>query len=473
MRWLALSTSADVEPEADLPSPIGAEVAPASRGLSAEVWKLAWPAITHMLLVTLVFLVDRMLLGHHSASALASLQISSVLVWTLYSVFTAFSTGTLAVTARLVGEGDRKGAARASLVSLGFSIALGVVVTAAVLGASWALLPFVFPNAGETVLHEARRYLLIVLPCLPAAFVEASAAASLQASGDTKTPLRAGIVGNVANLVLSSALVFGLGGLPRLGIRGAAIGAATATVLQAALLLRALLADGSPLPLRAVVGDARVGATLSRLLRVSAPAYLEKVVYNGGYLVFVVIIARLGEAAMAANQAMVSVEAVCFLSAEGFGVAAAALVAQKLGAGRRDEATEVAAIATRMAIGLLSVCGLVFVLAPRLLMLAFNSDPEIVAMGTSALYVTALAQPFMAYAMVLRMGLRGAGATRTVLLVTLVGTFFVRLPMSYLGAVHFGWGLTGIWVGSTLDWVVESALLLVVFRRGAWRDARV
>jgi Na+-driven multidrug efflux pump len=170
---------------------------------------------------------------------------------------------------------------------------------------------------------------------------------------------------------------------------------------------------------------------------------------------------------------MVSIEAICFLSADGFGIAAGALVAQKLGASRRGEATEVLAIATRMAIGLLTTCGLVFVLVPSFLMLAFSADPEIVAMGTRALYVTAVAQPFMAYAMVLRMGLRGAGATGTVLVVTLVGTFLVRLPVAYLLATRAGWGLTGIWAGSTLDWIVESAILLMVLRRGTWRDKRV
>ena len=60
-----------------------------------------------------------------------------------------------------------------------------------------------------------------------------------------------------------------------------------------------------------------------------------------------------------------------------------------------------------------------------------------------------------------------------VLLVTLVGTFLVRLPIAYLASVELGWGLTGIWAGSTADWIVEAALLLTVFRRGAWRDNRV
>jgi putative MATE family efflux protein len=470
MRWLGLSTSAAVDPRVEAGIAIDAGESPR---LPAEVWALAWPAITHMLLVTLVFLVDRLLLGHASASALASLQISSVLVWTAYSVFTAFSTGTLAVAARRVGEGDRDGAARTALSSLAFSVALGGVVTLALLSTSHRLLACVFPDAGEVVLHDVGAYLSIVLPCLPAAFVESSAAAALQAAGDTRTPLRAGMVGNATNLVTSSVLVFGLLGAPRLGIRGAALGAASASVVQAALLLVALFSSRSPLPLARHLAAALDVRELTRLLRVSGPAYLEKLAYNGGYLLFVVVIAKLGEAAMAANQAMVSVEAVCFLSAEGFGVAAAALVAQKLGARRPDEATRVAAIATRMAIGLLSACGLAFALAPRLLMLAFSSDPAIVAMGARALWVTALAQPFMAYAMVLRMSLRGAGATKTVLAVTLVGTFLVRLPVSYWAAVSMGWGLVGVWLGSTLDWVVEGGMLLVVFRRGAWRRARV
>lgn len=443
--------------------------------LMLEVWRLAWPAITHMLLITLVFVVDRVVLGNYAADSLASLQISSVLIWTFYSIFTAFSAGTLAIAGRAVGAGDRPQAARVALVSIASSATIGVVVAGAALAFLGPALPAVFPHAGDRVVGEATAYLAIVLPTLPLSFAEATAAATLQASGDTRTPLAAAAIANVANLVLSIGLVFGLAGLPELGIRGAAIGAAAAATIQAAILLAVLFSKRSPLPLRAELAGGGLfdRTSFRRLADVSVPAFLDKLAYNGGYVVFVAIIGLLGSAAMAANQALVSVEAICFLSADGFGIAAGALVAQKLGAGGNDDAKRAARIAARLSVALLSAFGLLFLLAPRVLVSAFTDDPSLVSMGIAPLYVAAVAQPFMAYATVMRMALRGAGATRIVLAVTLVGTFAIRLPAAYAAAVVFDLGLAGIWIGSTLDWIFEAAVLAWVFRRGRWVEKAI
>jgi Na+-driven multidrug efflux pump len=185
------------------------------------------------------------------------------------------------------------------------------------------------------------------------------------------------------------------------------------------------------------------------------------------------IIGWLGPAAMAANQALTSIESVCFLSADGLGVAAGALVAQKLGAGRPDEAERAARIASFMAIAMLGFFGLVFALVPDLLVSAFGADQRIHDLGVRALYVAAIAQPFMAFATVMRMSLRGAGATGTVLAVTVAGTFLVRLPVSYAAAFWLDWGLVGVWIGSTLHWAFETAVFRAVFARGAWKTKTV
>jgi putative MATE family efflux protein len=442
--------------------------------LARELGRLAWPAITHMFLLTLIFLAGRAMVGRYSSTALASLQISGTLTWATYALFTAFSAGTLAVVARSVGAGDHEGAARAARSSILFAIALGVVVALPIRVANGALLRVLFPAAAPEVLADAGAYLHIVLPAIPLAFVEAIAAASLQGAGDTRTPLVVAALGNLVNVAASWVLIFGRFGAPELGVRGAAIGNAATMTIEGVLLASVLLSRRSPLPLRAAPVDrARDAAALRRVLAVSGPAVAEKAAYHTAYIAFVAIIGLLGAAAMAANQAIVAIEAVCFLSADGLAVAAGAVVAQKLGAGKPGEAMRAGWIAIAMAMGLLTTFGLCFSLAPRLLVSAFSSDPAIVALAARALYVTATAQPFMAFATVAAMSLRGAGDTRTVLGATVVCAVVVRLAATYLFAVTLGFGLVGVWMGSTSDWICRAAILGAAYARGRWRRVRV
>ncbi|MGK3969769.1 MATE family efflux transporter [Sorangium sp. So ce118] len=481
--------------------------------LALQVWRLAWPAIAHMLLLTLVFLVGRGMVGRYSTTALASMQICGTLTWTIVSIFSATSAGTLAVVARSVGAGDRAGAAAAVRVSLTFALALGAAVALPVLAACGPLLRALFPQAGAAVLDQATAYLGIVLPVLPLAFVEAVAAAALQGVGDTKTPLAVATLGNLVNVAVSAVLIFGHLGLPALGVRGAAVGVACTMATEALLLTAALLSRSGPLPLRAAPSpsaaapapsaaapapapsaaapapsaaapDASVApdqgtprkadaAALARVLRIAAPAFAERSAYHAGYMGFVAIIGLLGATAMAANQALIAIESVCFLSAEGFGIAAGSLMAQRLGARRPDDAARVALLAAFMAIFALSAFGVLFALVPRPLLLAFSSDPELLALGERALPVAAVAQPFMAFATVMGMGLRGAGDTRTVLAVTLVSSLLMRVGGTWLFAVTLGHGLVGVWMGSTADWICRSALLGLAYARGRWKGLTV
>ncbi|WP_433931048.1 MATE family efflux transporter [Sorangium cellulosum] len=473
--------------------------------LARQVWRLAWPAIAHMLLLTLVFLVGRGMVGRYSTTALASMQICGTLTWTIVSIFSATSAGTLAVVARSVGAGDRAGAAAAVRVSLVFALALGSAVSLPLLVACGPLLRALFPQAGAAVIEQAAAYLGIVLPALPLAFVEAVAASALQGVGDTKTPLVVATLGNLVNVAVSAVLIFGHLGLPALGVRGAAVGVACTMATEALLLTAALLSRSGPLPLRAPPAASAAppvpfaappaasaaapaspaaplaastprqanAAALARVLRVAAPAFAERSAYHAGYMGFVAIIGLLGATAMAANQALIAIESVCFLSAEGFGIAAGSLMAQRLGARSPRDAARVALIAALMAILALSAFGALFALAPRPLLRAFSSDPELLALGARALPVAAVAQPFMAFATVMGMGLRGAGDTRTVLAVTLVSSLLLRLGGTWLFAVTLGHGLVGVWMGSTADWICRSALLAAAYARGRWRTVAV
>jgi putative MATE family efflux protein len=322
------------------------------------------------------------------------------------------------------------------------------------------------PDASPATVAAARSYLAWTLAGSPLEFVGSATIAALQASGDTRTPLAIGVGCNALHVATNRVLILGTAATPAFGAAGAGFSTALTFTIEAALATAALTRRSGKVCLRRDPGVGRAPGRwrdeAREVRRVAIAAFAERVLYHVGYFGYVVMIARLGDDVMAANQALISVESICFLSGDGFGVAAAALVAQKLGAGRPEDARRCAVVAARYAVVLLTSLGLVFLAARSVVLPVFSSQPRIVELGASAVPVLALAQPFMATAIVLAPAIRGGGFTRAVLGVSAIGAFAVRLSCTYAFALAWGLGIRGVWLGSTADWLVRSVLLVFV-----------
>ncbi len=433
-----------------------------------SVLGLAWPAITHMLLVTIVFAADRLFAARIGDAALASLQISTVLVWAATTVFAAVGVGVGALVGKAVGAGDREATASVIRVGLVVAIAVGVGAGAGLWIAGPSLLAWAFDDAGPAALFEAQRYLDVFVWVLPLGFVETVGAAALSASGNTRTPLYAGALGNALGLAVAATTALGLFGAPMLGTRGLALGSACAYVIAVAVLVAKLPGAALRVGLRG-----RDRRALRDVLVIAGPAVVDKLVYAGGYVVFAVLLGTLGTAAMAANQAVVSLDAIAFLTAEGFGVAAMSLVSRQLGADQREWAAYSARSAIALAVVALSLFGLVFVLVPRSVLGPLCPDAEVLAAAEGAMPYAALAQPFIAFAVAGRMALRGAGHTKEALLSTALGTLLVRLPLAAWVVSRPGATLAELWAVAALDWVVEALVVGWMLQRRSVAVIRV
>ena len=440
------------------------------RDLAHEVAQLAWPAILQGLLTTVIFFTDRLLLGTYSDEALGSMQVSGPVLWSVFSVLAAFSAGTMAIVGRSVGAGDKERVHETLLTVLALSAVVGVCVT--VLGQvskEWiAAVMAGGEGTSEAMRSLAVEYMGIVFWVSPLSFVAASGVVALQAGGDTRSPMWISGVCGAANLSVSWVLIFGHLGAPELGITGAAIGSALAIVIQVVLVGAVLWVSRGPVTLRPLRRPTL--APLIPIFRVSGPTFGEKAIFHTGFLLFAGFVGYLGDVAMTANQSLIAIESLGFMVSFGFGIASSALVAQKLGAGTPEDAAACGWLATGMGAVLLGGIGLFFLIFADQLVGFFSTDPEVVDLGATCLRVAAVAQPLMAITDALAGSLRGAGDTRSPMLVAIAGPIVVRVAACWVLAFEMEMGLLGIWIATTLDWLVRAVALALIFYRGKWRD---
>ncbi|MHC4598611.1 MAG: MATE family efflux transporter [Planctomycetota bacterium] len=444
-----------------------------------EVFRLAWPAMMQAFMGTVVFFFDRLMLGRHDKNEIASLIAAGTILWSLTSIFGVWTVGTLAVIARDKGAGRAETIRFHVTTSIGLSLVIGAFI--AVTGALLAGPLVGFFDTEPAVARAAEEYLRILCLVMPVTFVGLTLMAAFTGAGDTFTPMVASGVSNVLNIVGNYLLIFGHFGFPELGIRGAAISSAAAFGVFTLLLFLLLFRKRSVIPIG--LGDfTRFSRdSLRRILRVSFPAAAERLIFHAGFVGYARIVTGLGTLAMAAQEALIAIQSIVFLPGEGFGIAAGSIMGRHLGAGRPEDALRGAKVATWMAVVPLVTAGLVFLFIPDRLIGLFTDNWVIVAIGVPALIIGAFEGLFLGAFQVLSGGMRGAGDTRTPMVVTTTGIWLVRLPLcAFFGpppemtwGLGLGLGLKGVWMGTLTDWVVRAVLITLAFKRGRWRKTKV
>ena len=210
-----------------------------------------------------------------------------------------------------------------------------------------------------------------------------------------------------------------------------------------------------------------------RLLKVGLPSAGEQGLFRIGMLIFEAMVINLGTLQYAAHKIALTAESFSFNLGFGFSVAGTALVGQYLGAKEYQEAKKAGYLNMFLAISVMTAFGFIFMISPKFVISMFTKDQAIVPMASSALRIVSIAQPILAVSMVLSGALRGAGDTRSVLWITSVGMFFVRIPLTYLFLYIFNFGLNGAWLVMILDLTYRGLACLYRFKQGKWRYIEV
>jgi Na+-driven multidrug efflux pump len=115
----------------------------------------------------------------------------------------------------------------------------------------------------------------------------------------------------------------------------------------------------------------------------------------------------------------------------------------------------------------------VFLLAPEPLVAIVTSDPVIARDAPTLLRICGPSEIFMATYLVLSAAMRGAGDTRTPMVLSYLSIFCVRLPAVYLLGVVLGYGLIGVWFALCGEVAVRGIIFALRFWQGDWLKAKV
>ncbi len=360
------------------------------------------------LLVSMVFFSDTFMIGWlHDPSALAAVGLSSTFLQLVQAVFQALSVSATAQVAQLWGSGARDRAARVAAQAISLAMAVAVAVSAVF----WVLAPHLFRlmSASEATAHLGALYMRLILLTSFAGYPLQVATGIMRGSGDTRTPMSITGLMNVWNVIAAGALIFGLGPLPALGVAGAGLATASARLLGGGLALGVLMRGQSLVHLRTGQLSQWDGRIVRSLVRQSLPTAGEAAVRQTGSLLFMRIVARLGDVALAAHQIAVNIESLSFMPGTGMSVAGTTLVGQSLGAGRAELAEKSTGRVIGFAALIMGGVGVVFALFGPAIAALFGSTPAVVAAAGSAIRIGALEQLPLAVMMTMSGCLRGAG----------------------------------------------------------------
>jgi putative MATE family efflux protein len=276
---------------------------------------------------------------------------------------------------------------------------------------------------------------------------------------------------NGANVLMTWLLVNGIGGLPTLGVTGAAIGTAVSRSGGGLVIVWLLWRGRSGLKL-----DFRLRPDMDiirRLVRIGLPTAGEMLVFHSALLVFTRYVTSLGTAAYAAHITIINIESLSFLPGLGYAVAAGAMVGQSLGARAPDLAERYAYESLRQGMLLMALVGVVIFVWPHLLLGLFVKDPAVVAVGTDALKAAGMVQPVLAINFILNGALRGAGDTRWPLLSRVISTWGLRIPLTIVLVGWLDMGLNAIWLAMCMDFAMQALLASWRFQSGRWQHVQV
>lgn len=438
--------------------------------------QLSVPSILAQLTTIMMFYIDASMVGSLGAKASASIGIVESTTWLFGGLTSAAALGFSVQVAHFIGANDFTKARQVFRQGL-MATALFTVILTSVCVAIAGPLPR-WLGGGEDICGDATAYFTIYCLALPVYQIGILSSSMLKCSGNMRIPSIMSIMMCLLDVVFNFFLIYntrtvelfgrdvtvpGVG----MGVPGAALGTALAYAVTGVMLVWFAMVKSPELSLKGEKWSfAPMWNYLRNAAKVSLPMGAQYMMMSGAQIVSTMIVAPLGNIAIAANTLAITAESLCYMPGYGIGDAATTLVGQSIGAGRRRLARSFAYRTVFMGMGVMAFMGMVmYVFAPEMIGM-MTPDVDVRLLGAQSLRIEAFAEPMFAAAIVSYSVCLGAGDTLVPATMNLASMWLVRLTL----AAHFApiYGLRGVWMAMAIELTLRGTIFLIRLFSGKW-----
>jgi MATE family multidrug resistance protein len=430
------------------------------RAFASESWSQCWPMTLIMFFDFLVGITDIFIAGRVGKEIQATYGFVIQLYFIFIIIGNAMTVGTVTVIAQLFTSGRKD--------ELGQAIH-STMISSMVAGVLFGLLGVLFTPYLVRIVNipeELKPYIVplgrIYAGGLLFSYILINSNGILRACKRVKVSLKTMALVCGLNLCLNFSLVFHTS----LGFRGIALATAISVCVGSMVNLRHIrLMTG---------GGKRFSLSVTaRIFSIGWPTGLLQVLWQLSAMAIFLILSTLREHSVEVLAALATglrIESVIYLPAFAFNMANAVVVGNLMGGVRRAEAFKAGIITAAMGVAVVSILTLAVILNARWIVALLSDNAIVVNESVRYVYVSMIAEPLMAWGIILGGGLNGAGDTKSVMLIVGVSVWLVRVPLCYILVKGLGFGPLSVWWVMNLSQLVMALIMTRRYFGAKWLE---
>ena len=420
---------------------------------------MAWPAILSMTINAMYNVVDSIFVSRIGEDALTAVSLVNPIQMMIIAISVGSGVGINSLIARRLGAKNQEAADKAASTSI--RIGLFNYLIFFVIGVFFAK-PFIsgYAEEGTFIFESACQYLQIV--CIGSLFLNIQVVLEkvLQSTGNMVAPMKCSLTGAIVNVILDPILIFGLFGMPQMGVAGAAlatiIGQMCGMIMGVSIVLR-----GEHLVNIKIRGFKMDWKIVADIYKVGLPSIVMQSIASVMIIFYNMILVAYSTTAVAVLGVYFRIQSFVFMPVFGLNQGAMPILGYNYGAKNKDRLMKTYKEAFKVALIVMAAGTLLFQAIPAQLLLIFDASEEMLRIGVPALRLISLCFIPAAFGIITGTLFQGTGHGVLSLYASVIRQLVGILPLAYL-LIKIG-GVTLSWLAFPLAEIlglIYSAIML-------------